>query len=51
MVAGAHLIVIEMARAGASIEVIASQVKIPLSAIAIILRSPLAQAEIARRES
>ena len=43
-----HLHVLEMRRAGASLEEIARVTGIAVAALAVILRSPLAQAELAR---
>jgi len=45
---GAHHYLLELARAGAPPEVIAAKTGIPLGAVLVILRSPLALAEVAR---
>lgn len=46
---GVHLEILKMAIAGMSFKEIAARVCIAESAISTIVRSPLAQAEIARR--
>jgi len=48
MIPGAHLELLRLARASASVETIAKVTGIPPAAVLVILRSPLAKAEIAR---
>lgn len=48
MMAQVHLEMLRLARRGASVQEIAAATGIPAAAIAVILRSPLAQAELVR---
>ena len=48
MIPGAHLELLKLARARVAVETIAQVTGIPLAAVIVILRSPLAQAELAR---
>lgn len=48
MIAQAHLELVKLARLGVSQVKIARVTGIPLAAVAVILRSPLAQAEVVR---
>ncbi len=48
MKAGAHLELLKLARRGTTVERIAKVTGIPAAAVVVILRSPLAQAELAR---
>ena len=48
MIQGAHLELLRLARAGCAVETIAKATGIPAAAVQVILRSPLAQAELVR---
>jgi len=48
MIPGAHLELLKLARRGVAVELIARATGIPAAAVVVILRSPLAQAELAR---
>ena len=48
MITGAHLELLRLARLGASLQKIAEVTGIPVAAVQVILRSPLAQAELVR---